>query len=95
MHSAHIRKEITQDGSATYVMQSVSEHCRNTAKYAGEVLKAIGLEKTAYLAGLLHDCGKETSAFKSYLEDSVIGNNAVNKETQQEFGYRYGREHTQ
>lgn len=79
MHSAHIRKEITQDGSATYVMQSVSEHCRNTAKYAGEALKAIGLEKTAYLAGLLHDCGKETSAFKSYLEDSVIGNKLVKR----------------
>ena len=53
MYPAHIRKEISCDGKVTYSFQSVAEHCRNTAKYASEALKAVGLEKTAYLAGLI------------------------------------------
>lgn len=67
MYPAHIRKEISCDGKVTYSFQSVAEHCRNTAKYASEALKAVGLEKTAYLAGLLHDCGKHTFRFKQYI----------------------------
>ena len=55
MYPAHIRKEISCDGKVTYSFQSVAEHCRNTAKYASETLKDVGLEKTAYLAGFLHD----------------------------------------
>lgn len=79
MYPAHIRKEITQDGIETNVIQSVSEHCRNTAVYAGTVLKAIGLEKTAYLAGLLHDCGKMNDTFRNYLEDAVINEKEVKR----------------
>lgn len=69
---AHIRKEKSNDGCINYVIQSVAEHCRNTAKYASESLKIVGLEKTAYLAGLLHDCGKCTDSFKKYIEDVVV-----------------------
>lgn len=69
---AHIRKEMCVDGNEKYVVQTVSEHCRNTAKYAAESLKPIGLEKTAFLAGLLHDFGKFTNAFKEYIEKAVI-----------------------
>lgn len=79
MYPAHIRKEVTQDGSQEYVIQSVSEHCRNTARYAGEALNDIGLAKTAYLAGLLHDSGKANYTFKSYLEDAIINEKKVKR----------------
>lgn len=60
---AHIRTdEINGD-----IVQSVTEHCRNTAQYAEDCLSSVGLSKTAYLAGLLHDCGKFTQAFSDYI----------------------------
>lgn len=79
MYPAHIRKEISCDGKVTYSFQSVAEHCRNTAKYASEALKAVGLEKTAYLAGLLHDVGKHTLRFVQYIEDAVINEKEVKR----------------
>lgn len=79
MYPAHIRKEISCDGKVTYSFQSVAEHCRNTAKYASEALKDVGLEKTAYLAGLLHDTGKYTVRFKQYIEDAVINAKEVKR----------------
>lgn len=79
MYPAHIRKEISCDGKVTYSFQSVAEHCRNTAKYASEALKDVGLEKTAYLAGLLHDTGKYTVRFKQYIEDAVINEKEVKR----------------
>ena len=38
--------------------QTCYDHCRNTAVYAADDLCSVGLEKSAYLAGLLHDCAK-------------------------------------
>lgn len=69
VYPAHIRIE-----SDEQIVQSVQEHCRNTAKYAGESLKEVGLYCTAYLAGLLHDMGKFKVEFKEYLEASEKGN---------------------
>lgn len=65
---AHIRK----DDNVEYI-QTVSEHCRGVAEGAGMLLKDIGLEKTAYLAGLVHDLGKNTVAFKQYIEKAAAG----------------------
>lgn len=50
MYPAHIRE--------TGERQTVQEHCRNTAALAATALRPLGLEKSAYLAGLLHDAGK-------------------------------------
>ena len=50
MYPAHIRE--------TGERQTVQEHCRNTAALAAAALRPLGLEKSAYLAGLLHDAGK-------------------------------------
>lgn len=58
-HLAHI----SEDGR----IQTVEEHARNTAEYAAESLRDIGLGHAAYLCGLLHDCGKMTEAFQNYL----------------------------
>lgn len=54
-------------------MQSCEEHSQNAAKYAGECLKNVHLEKTGYLAGLLHDCGKFTDEFSEYIKRSAQG----------------------
>ena len=66
---AHIRSQ--DDG--TKEIQTVAEHCRKTAYYAAECLSGSGLSKAAYLAGLLHDMGKATLQFKTYIEDAAAG----------------------
>ena len=54
-------------------VQTVAEHCRRTAEYASDSLKSVGLENSVYLAGLLHDCGKYSEEFKTYIEKAVRG----------------------
>ena len=54
-----------------YLIQTVDEHCRETAVYAGEALKSIGLYNVAYTAGLLHDMGKYTEEFAQYIEKAA------------------------
>lgn len=49
--------------------QTVMDHLLGTAKRAASCLSGVGLEKAAYLAGLLHDLGKFTEAFQTYLEE--------------------------
>lgn len=66
---AHIR--IRENG--TRDIQSVADHCHKTAAYAAECLSGIGLSKAAYLAGLLHDMGKATVQFSSYIESAANG----------------------
>ena len=61
---------ISEDGLRR---QTVAEHCRGTARYAAECLSGIGLSKTGYLAGLLHDSGKLTQEFQTYLESAARG----------------------
>ena len=63
---AHIRQG---DGQ----IQSVQEHCLETALAASSALTPAGLGSAAYLAGVLHDVGKMTNAFKSYLLKAVNG----------------------
>lgn len=53
--------------------QTVAEHCRRTAEYAAECLSGVGLSKAAYLAGLLHDPGKMTLQFQTYIESAAQG----------------------
>lgn len=69
MYPAHIRE--------TGERQTVQEHCRNTAALAATALRPLGLEKSAYLAGLLHDAGKTKQEYAQYLSDAASGGNAV------------------
>ncbi len=64
-HIAHC----AQDGR----IQTVREHLEGTARYAAEALTCVGLSQSGRMAGLLHDCGKLTQAFQTYLIRSVHG----------------------
>lgn len=65
-HLAHITKV---DGKR--VEQTVEEHSRRTAEYAGKTLKTVGLYYTGYLSGLIHDMGKMRALFRDYLEKAI------------------------
>lgn len=67
-YPAHIR---TVDGKK--YIQTVEEHCRGVAEIAAELLRDIGLEKTAYLTGMVHDLGKFSENFKNYIEKAADG----------------------
>lgn len=67
-YPAHIRKV----DDKKYI-QTVEEHCRGVAEIAAELLRDIGLEKTAYLAGIIHDLGKFSENFKNYIEKAADG----------------------
>ena len=47
--------------------QTLKEHLRGTACTASVCVRGTGLEKSAYLAGLMHDAGKYSEDFQSYL----------------------------
>jgi CRISPR-associated endonuclease/helicase Cas3 len=54
-------------------VQTVERHCRNVAKYASERLKRVGLASAGYLAGLIHDMGKFTELFCTYIKRVAAG----------------------
>jgi len=55
----------------TGAYQSVKDHLMNVAALTSKNAKSFGLEKTGYLLGLLHDCGKYTRVFDRYIERAV------------------------
>lgn len=59
VYAAHI----TKDGR----VQTVEEHCRNTAALCARYAKRFGLEHIAWIAGLLHDLGKFICDFNGYI----------------------------
>ncbi len=59
-YTAHIRESDRTE-------QSVEAHCRQTAILAARYGGSVGLEKTAEIAGCLHDIGKLTSTFNDYI----------------------------
>ena len=66
---AHIKR--APDGK--WIIQSLSEHSRSAGSYALEALSGTGLEKSAYLAGLIHDLGKCKLEFADYLWSAARG----------------------
>lgn len=72
---AHIQRD--PSGGITAI-QSVSDHCHRTAKYAAEALEPVSLAACGYLAGLVHDAGKYTAGFQNYLLNQVGRRGSVN-----------------
>jgi CRISPR-associated endonuclease/helicase Cas3 len=89
IYPAHI---YVNDGE-TDKIQTVQEHCKGAAKIAGESLKFIGLENTAYLTGLLHDMGKFTNEFSEYLKAVVHGESPKSRPIHSFTGLRYALQH--
>ena len=58
VYAAHIN-----DGK----IQTVEEHCRNTAEMAAEFEKLFKAENVGRLQGLLHDIGKLCEKFSRYI----------------------------
>ncbi|MCI8513387.1 MAG: CRISPR-associated helicase Cas3' [Lachnospiraceae bacterium] len=74
-HLAHIKKN---ENGEILTAQTVSEHCRKTAEYAAQVMETAGLSAGAYLAALVHDCGKFTAKFQNYLINDAGSRGSVN-----------------
>ncbi|MGP0575510.1 CRISPR-associated helicase Cas3' [Paenibacillus peoriae] len=68
---AHIREA---DGK----IQTVYEHLLAVQEYAEQAGAKIGFRYFAGLAGLLHDLGKNTEAFSTYIQQAVSSTNAAN-----------------
>lgn len=68
LYPAHIR--ISESEAK---VQSCAEHCRNTAEYASASLESVRLSTCGRLIGLIHDSGKNTSAFADYLDRASRG----------------------
>lgn len=64
MHYAHISRDAI---SGARRFQTCADHSRGTAALAQGILAKCDLASAGYLAGLLHDCGKFTNEFDSYL----------------------------
>lgn len=65
---AHIRNE---DGQ----IQSVQEHLLSVSQLSGQFGSKIGVDRLAYIAGLLHDSGKLSTEFRDYILEAVYNPN--------------------
>lgn len=54
-------------------IQTVQEHVEAVSFYAGEFGRKAGFKSIATLAGFLHDMGKSTEAFRTYIQRAVQG----------------------
>lgn len=69
---------ICQNPSGGEQRQTVTEHCRGTARYAQSALNGVQLGEAGYLVGLLHDMGKMKKEFQEYLLEGKGRRGSVN-----------------
>ncbi|WP_348921752.1 CRISPR-associated helicase Cas3' [Enterococcus rotai] len=72
MYIAHVRKS---DGEKQLLKNHLTECANLSADWGGK----IGLRKTSYLAGLLHDLGKYSNEFQVYLKKAVADPKSVTR----------------
>ncbi|EOH96447.1 CRISPR-associated helicase cas3 [Enterococcus moraviensis ATCC BAA-383] len=72
MYIAHVRKS---DGEKQLLKDHLTECAELSADWGGK----IGLRKTSYLAGLLHDLGKYSNEFQVYLKKAVADPKSVTR----------------
>ena len=61
---AHMRQ-------SDYLIQTVQEHLESVSSLAKEFGNKVGVHSIAELAGYLHDMGKNTEAFSTYIVNAV------------------------
>lgn len=74
-YPAHVRRDLS---GQIISVQTVSQHNHATAQHAAQVLETVSLSSCGYLAGLLHDAGKYTRAFREYLLEQAGYRGSVN-----------------
>ncbi|MFC0232694.1 CRISPR-associated helicase Cas3' [Vagococcus entomophilus] len=72
MFIAHVRKK---DGKR----QLLKDHLKESARLSEDFGRKIGLGKTCYLTGLIHDLGKYSNAFQQYLVKAVANSASVKR----------------
>ena len=60
--------------------QKLTEHLAETADIAKKFADVFGCANVGYTTGVLHDLGKYTLAFQTYLQDSIDGKNVTRGE---------------
>lgn len=68
MTISHLKYDLREDGG--WIVQSNEEHCGNVAAIASEFAGRFGLPRCGSLLGILHDRGKEKTAFQNYIKRS-------------------------
>ncbi len=76
------------------IEQSVEEHCAETAFYASLEGEKLALSNTMMIAGLLHDIGKNTLNFNSYIHNAHNGKSIKKKLNHSSAGAKYVIENT-
>ena len=59
------------------VNQTISEHSRSAAVYAGQALESVGLYHVGYFAALIHDMGKAKEEYAEYLEKACCNEKVI------------------
>lgn len=72
-------KKYTAHISETNIEQSVYNHLVDVAEYASQEAQTAKLSSTLYLSGILHDAGKFTSVFNTYIHKAHENPNAVHR----------------
>lgn len=62
-----IISHIYKDATGQWKIQTNAEHSNNVAKLARSFADELGMEMWGYVLGMLHDKGKESDAFQSYI----------------------------
>ena len=62
-----IISHIYKDATGQWKIQTNAEHSNNVAKLARSFADELGMGMWGYVLGMLHDKGKESDAFQSYI----------------------------
>lgn len=65
------------DSAGGFDIHSLEDHSRAVAAYAAKRLSSMGLYHIGFLAGLIHDMVKATSAFENYITKAAHGEKVV------------------
>ncbi|MDR1940528.1 MAG: CRISPR-associated helicase Cas3' [Clostridiales bacterium] len=88
----YARKKTDKDGNdlPKAQWQTLDGHLKNVAALSSSFCGAIGLERTGFIAGLLHDLGKGTREFQDYLKNGGERGSVIHSLQGAVFAYKSG-----